>query len=312
MNKSILLLSIFLLFLCSTAWPKSLDRVVQVVNRHPSCLTIQPFYLEIGNRDEVLLSRSIGSSFPERTTKLPIASASKWIFAAYVLESIHQDLNAQHIQFLTMRSGYTQFQVEACINNNLSTVAECAQFGRNGDLVQEHIDRFFYNNGHYQVLALELGLGPLNGSQLAQELINRLNLPALSFNSIQLGGGITMSAEDYAPFLQSLLNLDLLMGENLGSFRTCTYGPQCSSAIYSPVELPDEYSLGHWVESSVDGAYSSAGFFGFYPWIDKEKTHYGIISRFSVDLSDGIGYGPGFTSMLCGQAIRQALKEAQR
>ena len=36
-------------------------------------------------------------------------------------------------------------------------------------------------------------------------------------------------------------------------------------------------ALGHWVEE--DGAYSSPGLYGFYPWIDHAQAWYGVIAR---------------------------------
>ena len=50
-----------------------------------------------------------------------------------------------------------------------------------------------------------------------------------------------------------------------------------------------------------DGAYSSAGAFGFYPWIDASRTWYGIVARAAVDDN-----GMGFASAQCGRLIRKA------
>ena len=61
------------------------------------------------------------------------------------------------------------------------------------------------------------------------------------------------------------------------------------------------YSVGHWVEDDPvvgDGAYSSAGLFGFYPWIDASKTYYGIVGRV---IPDG-----AMDSVECGRIIRKA------
>ncbi|MFD1712495.1 hypothetical protein FVQ98_09520 [Ottowia sp. GY511] len=44
---------------------------------------------------------------------------------------------------------------------------------------------------------------------------------------------------------------------------------------------------------------TSAGSFGFYPWMDASKTWYGIVAR--ADQS-----GSGFDSFQCGQLIRSA------
>ena len=76
--------------------------------------------------------------------------------------------------------------------------------------------------------------------------------------------------------------------------------------MYSPFGSSFHYSLGHWVEddpTTGDGAFSSAGLFGFYPWIDASKTYYGIIARFQVRSP-----GAGAASQACGAQIRKAWK----
>ena len=63
------------------------------------------------------------------------------------------------------------------------------------------------------------------------------------------------------------------------------------------------YSYGHWVEDDPQGdrAYSSPGLFGFYPWIDASKKHYGMIVRHAFTRDAYM------QSVHCGQAIRRAL-----
>ncbi|HET8710602.1 MAG TPA: hypothetical protein VFM32_04455, partial [Spongiibacteraceae bacterium] len=55
----------------------------------------------------------------------------------------------------------------------------------------------------------------------------------------------------------------------------------CRQAVFSPVPAAWHYSLNHWVEDSGDddGAFSSPGAFGFYPWISADKQWYGILAR---------------------------------
>lgn len=81
-----------------------------------------------------------------------------------------------------------------------------------------------------------------------------------------------------------------------------TWGPVGPRA--SPVSegQPWHYSIGHWVEDdplSGDGAFSSGGTFGFYPWIDATRTTYGVIAR--VDER-----GSGRESAKCGRLMREA------
>jgi hypothetical protein len=68
------------------------------------------------------------------------------------------------------------------------------------------------------------------------------------------------------------------------------------------------YAIAHWVEDDPtvgDGAFSSPGAFGFYPWIDAGKTTYGVLARHAnVSLS---GNDPvAVESVVCGRAIRKA------
>lgn len=61
-------------------------------------------------------------------------------------------------------------------------------------------------------------------------------------------------------------------------------------------------SLKHWFENDPvvgDSALSSAGTFGFYPWIDASKTFYGVLAR-----KDGMDSGLEFG--YCGRLIRKA------
>ena len=62
------------------------------------------------------------------------------------------------------------------------------------------------------------------------------------------------------------------------------------------------YSIGHWVEDDPvvgHGAFSSAGSFGFYPWIDADKTTYGVLARSE-------SAGNGIDSVDCGRLVRKA------
>jgi hypothetical protein len=53
-------------------------------------------------------------------------------------------------------------------------------------------------------------------------------------------------------------------------------------------------------DAAGDGSFSSPGAFGFYPWIDAARKHYGIVARYELS-SDAYLH-----SVLCGQPIRKA------
>ena len=101
-----------------------------------------------------------------------------------------------------------------------------------------------------------------------------------------------------------MLNGQLQIASLLGSNATCTNPATCPTALNTPIrnDASWHYSIGHWVEDdpvSGDGAFSSAGAFGFYPWINADKNLYGVLAR--LDAAGG-----GNSSALCGAAIRKA------
>ena len=127
---------------------------------------------------------------------------------------------------------------------------------------------------------------------------------SLAYSQPQLAGGVFTNAKNYAVVLRKLLGRQLQMADLLGSHAVCTSPTTCTSAVYSPFSGSFHYSLGHWVEDDPaqgDGAFSSAGLFGFYPWIDASKTYYGIVARF-----DATGAGAGAASQACGARVRKA------
>jgi hypothetical protein len=264
------------------------------------CTAITPFYWEVGDATGVLASGRRGTI--TATTEMPIASASKWVFGMYVVERFKDRPADIDARAMTMLSGYTSF--DQC--EQRQTVAECQAMGNNGDFNPAHVDRFAYGGGHFQKYAVDLGLGALNNATLMAEYQRLLGAEIpLDFTQPQPAGGMRGSAAGYAILLRKILSGGLAMKDHLGESATCTLrGPSCPTALRSPGDEAMHYSYGHWVEDEPDvgdGAFSSAGAFGFYPWIDASKTHYGIVAR-----RDFTGGGAGFDSLRCGRLIRKA------
>jgi hypothetical protein len=166
--------------------------------------------------------------------------------------------------------------------------------------------RFFYGGGHMEKHASLIGLGSMNNAGLTAAMATQLGSDiTVGFSQPQLAGGGFGSAEVYARVLRKLLAGQLQMGALLGSSSVCTNPLTCGTAqaLYTPVPPQESwrYSLGHWVESDPvvgDGAFSSLGAFGFYPWIDARRTYYGVLARAA---SNGAR-----SSSLCGRLIRKA------
>jgi CubicO group peptidase (beta-lactamase class C family) len=131
---------------------------------------------------------------------------------------------------------------------------------------------------------------------------------SLHYNQPLLAGGIYASANDYTPILRAILSGQLSMLNALGTNPVCAWtGASDCNAAYSPIVSEHwHYSIAHWVEddpTSGDGAFSSPGAFGFYPWIESNKRYYGVISR---SAPTGTGIQNGLASALCGRALRKA------
>ena len=273
-----------------------------------ACAPIRPFYWELGDASGRLASASVDSASSAlhyvATTVMGIASASKWLYGAYVVERRGAaGLNADDVEFLTFRSGYTRFTT--CLPGQ--TVDACVAYSTNGDYIAATDGKFLYGGGHMQMHASRLGLGPLDSAALAAELRSQLGSDiALSYSQPQLAGGVRTDADDYARFLRKLLSGALRMGAALGTNPVCTNPQTCSTALGTPVPASESwhYSIGHWVEDDPvvgDGAYSSAGAFGFYPWVDASKRYYGIVAR-----EDAQASAAGVASVDCGRIIRKA------
>ncbi len=286
------------------------------------CAAVKPFYWEIGDQSAALGSGTTGDNTYTAETIVPIASASKWIFGAYVAQLRSGNLTADDIASLTMRAGYTNFSDASCMRflqsmKDAQTVSECFQAanssgGNNSDFNPMTVGNFFYGGGHFQKTAVDLGLGSYNNLNLQAEVQRLLGTDfAFTYTSPQVAGGVATSAANYAIFLRKILNNQLFISTLLGSNAVCTNinstinSTTCTEVpIYTPAPASEyfDYSLGHWLENDPvvgDGAFSSAGTFGFYPWIDATKTYYGVLAR-----KDSMG--SGFESVYCGRLIRKA------
>lgn len=287
------------------------------------CEDIQPFYWEIGDDDEVLASGQVGGTEYARATTVNLASGSKWVTSAYVLERYPDLLNGtpstteqEMIDALRMMRGHVFFNDENCVS--LSDVEACHTYWLNDAVNSNRIGYFNYNGGDVQWIAdstSHLDIGNFTLSGLASEVDYYLDLgSSFDVDWVALASGYRMSAADYAEFLRKLMTEEYVLGEYLGHGAVDT---QCGWWCTSPIgDVDMEYSLYHWVENQSadqelqngktlpagDGSFSSAGAFGFYPWISSDKSHYGIVS------TEGEA-GTSADSLVCGIAIRQAFFE---
>lgn len=265
------------------------------------CSAIHPFYWEIGSAEGLIGSGTTGDNSITAATILSVGSASKLVFASYVLEKQNGLLTTDDIKALNFTAGYSTFN--SCVG--YLTVNGC--YAGNTTYTASDDNKFYYSGGHMQKLAaLDMGLGTLGVTALASELSTYIGPEVgIAFSIPQPAGGMRLSGEGYAIFLRKILNGNLRMLENLGSNSVCTNLLACPSTSVSTVIPSSEswsYSLGHWIENDPikgDGSFSSPGLFGFYPWINSDKTRYGVVARYDT----GLAY---WESVECGRLIRKA------
>ncbi|HMN75231.1 MAG TPA: hypothetical protein PKC97_04140 [Burkholderiaceae bacterium] len=268
-----------------------------------SLATLGTYYWEIGDADGVKASGSPWGG-PTATTSMWIFSSSKWLYAANVVQK--RGVLDVDVPFLNFTSGYSEFG-NAPICPNGDTVASCKAGGDGQD--PGTIGRFYYDSGHMQHhAAAVMGLGAADDVALAADLNATVGSFGFSYTVPQLAAGVVATPQAYAGFLRKVLRGELAIAVALGTHKVCTNPsmPGCNAA-YSPESVSTEYwnySLGHWVEDDPtvgDHAFSSAGGGGFYPWIDRDKTYYGILAR-----EREVEPEAGYHSAQCGRLIRQA------
>jgi len=285
---------------------------------------IEPYYWEIGDQNGTLVSGSRGTDSSGNamlaTTKVAVASASKLIYATYVaqLRGSFASLSGPDTNFLHFTSGYTNMgsaSESVCPNTlNPDDVNQCLTLTNPQGVSFSARDpttvgRFYYDSGHIENHASQLTpLGTVAVGSLGKTMTSLLGLNiSILFGEPLLAGGAYMNAQDYAIILRRILDGTLVMRDALGTNPVCTQRAAPCNAAFSPIPEAWHYSLGHWVEDDPrthgDGAFSSPGAFGFYPWIDKKKTYYGIISRAQ---SPEAGEQHGYASAQCGRLIRGA------
>lgn len=295
----------------------------QTAQSNSRCRNAQPFYWEIGDGAGKRASGTAGGNSPTETTSMLINSASKLVFAAYVAQVRGGQLTQEDISALTMRAGYTNTDYDytartTCIlstryQQDALTVHQCftssnMSGGRNSDYNSNAVGRFYYNGGNFQWLAdARMGLGSKNNASLKRAIAEQVGSDFdFTYDSPQVADGMKATAKSYAIFLRKILNRKLHIFDYLGAYAICTNPDTCSDAMYRPIpsDLNYEYSVGHFVETdpSEDGAFTSPGWRGFYPWIDATKQYYGILAR-DVNARDG---NVVTDSVLCGSAIRKA------
>jgi hypothetical protein len=308
--------------------------VAATANHDPACTAIEPFYWELGDQSSVLASGSVGKSSTGApvtgSTQLSIASASKWVYGMYVVQSRGSatGLMAAEIPFLNFTSGYTNMGSDTTTSqcpktDDPDTVDQCLTVinSKDGEPYSYQdpstVGKFDYDSGHLQNHARIYGSTAADLGNIGNVVVGSLGTTVaallgggadFAYTEPLLAGGIYTSGPEYGILLRRVLGGELFMLGALGSNLVCTTTAAPCNAAYTPlVQVAWHYSIAHWVEDDAatngDGAFSSPGAFGFYPWIDSTKTYYGVISR---EESTTSAIQNGYKSARCGRMLRQA------
>ncbi len=306
--KSVALTALFLLFTLPAQAGDIAARqqaAAHVARQDATCTAIGDFYWEIGDKDGKLAGGSIGKKYGPNTN-IDIYSAAKLVFGAYVLEKLGGKAPDEHqVQLLNMTGGYAHAEKDLLACSSFShDIAACAAENLADKPDPADVGIFSYSSHGDEALAVELGLGDKTKKTMAAEYKTYLGKDInFTFNSLQLASGLNSTPGNYARFLRKILSGDLRMKEYLGTHAVCAMKSACPDKVgVSPMPYDWHYSLNHWVEDDKhsDGAFSSSGLAGFYPWISADKTTYGLIAR------QVFAAHSWAESAKCGIAIRKA------
>jgi hypothetical protein len=138
--------------------PNNTQRVqaaTATAQNNSACSAIQPFYWEVGDRSVALASGSVGSAAPTAASTMLIASASKWMFGAYVVERF-RPLTDQDITALTMRSGYTHSNIRVAPTPlTVANVPRCTRMAI-PMIVSSNPMSASHNGGHFQSMLCQV------------------------------------------------------------------------------------------------------------------------------------------------------------
>ena len=314
----------------------------------------EDYYFEIDTPSGTpLFTYAAGGGTVQATTKMSVASASKMIASAYVVQyrGGNSSLTSNDIASLHQADagGYTNGSdkcngtqnVLACMQIVQSPGANCAGAYNASGLASlasssplygwgcpANQNVFSYSGSHFMMQALLYMPSSYSQSANTGVLTATVNA-ALGINILYttplLPGGIYTNAAGYLQFLQRVAGGQLAYQGSLGTSTICTLpgadysnqtlknssggsagpGPSNCPSTFTPLGgYAEQYSIGHWVESDPathgDGAFSSAGAYGFYPFIAADQSFVGVLARYDTSGQQGK------RSLACGALARRA------
>lgn len=290
--------------------PPDFTAVLAEIERHP----VADMGFMIGDANGVLISTEKGSFTFDDTLRL--ASASKLLTGAAVWSLVEagdlslSDTTAELItgwptdsggddvtlsQLLSFTSGFNVTAAQTtCAGSPLRSLQGCVLSIADEGPDAAAGETFSYGPEHMQIAALMARSA--TGIELSETLRQNILDPvgasdATGFftgENTRYSGFATGTTNDYGKVLQALLAEDLFV--DMSGFLADR--SQNTNIFYSPVEgyeapLDWHYGFGFWIECdqvpfnescATTPTISSAGLFGFVPWVDFDRGYWAIIA----------------------------------
>ncbi|MEO0907104.1 MAG: serine hydrolase domain-containing protein [Pseudomonadota bacterium] len=199
-------------------------------------------------------------------------------------------------QFFSLTSGFNgQAGDDGCIGKIGYTLAECVENIHDDGLDTQPGNAFSYGNEHMQIAGLMMTAAAATDIDtiMREKLLAPLGVsaetryPHIPEDNFTYSGGMRSTGDDYAKVLTALLGGRLVERPNdfLKNRLSGTPIAEVPHAISSN-GLDWRYGWGFWIECDhvtftpeceSDPVISSAGAFGFTPWIDFENGYWAII-----------------------------------
>ena len=285
--------------------------------------SIRDMVVVIGNAEGIQYSTTKGDF--DLDTVVSIASASKWLTSATIMTLLDDglmsldDTPADYFDWwtddpadprsqvtvsmlLSFTSGFNVDMGELrCLRliASRTTNENCTRQIYDYGLDSEPGTAFSYGGAHMHILGAmaEVATGQTFNQIFLERIAEPLGMSDATYladaseDNPQPAGGFVSTANDYALFLQSLLNRDLFSDE-LYDILLSDHTSDVEF-LYVPDSVSERYGIWHyaygsWLECDVVGwspdcddnqIFSSGGAFGWFPWIDLESGTFGIVGQ---------------------------------
>lgn len=249
------------------------------------------------------------------TTRLPIASCSKWFSAALVMTFVDEgklqltDSIGKYLPVFT-QNGKGSITISECLSHltgikatedeegvkhitRSSSMQEAINWIAQLPMESEPGKTFHYSNLGLQIVAAVIE--KISGQDFKTLFRDRIATP-LQMNNTDFGnkavplaaGGAFSTTTDYIHFLTMILHHGMyndkkILSENSIKQMQLNRVTPDVNITYSPINLVFGYGFGEWVltDNAQKSFISSPGLFGSFPWVDYNKNYCAFLLTFN-------------------------------